>query len=205
MIKRSLVATFLMLSSPVIGATIEWDALTFVDSRCYVEANLGKGRSLSLGLEKESLGQGRYSYSASFFNLMFVGNWCQASYGDVVCADAFSNDASDIAYFSVSGEDIYVNAGSSAIAYRDEIMYLVFRCGSMDEDLKFQDIVYGWVEYSVGRDGTLTYQHSAWDLDGGAMIVGGGSYGPIPEPSGGLLVLIGFAALALRRNKRCSR
>lgn len=56
--------------------------------------------------------------------------------------------------------------------------------------------VYGWVELSVDPDGNLIYHGSAVDLDGGAMYVGGGA---VPEPTGGLLLVAGLAALCLRR------
>ena len=44
--------------------------------------------------------------------------------------------------------------------------------------------------------------NSAINLDGGPMIVGGGAWeGGIPEPSGGMLFLLGLAALGLRRSR----
>ena len=54
---------------------------------------------------------------------------------------------------------------------------------------------YGWVELS-GTD----VRASAWDLDGGPMIVGGGS-ALTPEPSSALLLLVGGALLALKRRR----
>ena len=48
--------------------------------------------------------------------------------------------------------------------------------------------------------GKVTLLGSAIDLDGGPMVVGGGAWeGGIPEPSGGMLVLLGAAMLGLRR------
>ena len=42
-----------------------------------------------------------------------------------------------------------------------------------------------------------------YDLDGGPMVVGGGAWTDgIPEPSGGVLFLVGAAMLGLRRVKR---
>ena len=41
-----------------------------------------------------------------------------------------------------------------------------------------------------------TVLSSAWDIDGGAMIVGAGA---VPEPTSGLLLLLGISSLALRR------
>ena len=66
------------------------------------------------------------------------------------------------------------------------------------------DVVYGWVSYEIYQlyDGEFHDEFRildyAYDLDGGPMIVGGGAYS-IPEPSGGLLLVLGAAALGLRR------
>ena len=63
--------------------------------------------------------------------------------------------------------------------------------------------LYGWVSIGVDDDGSPYLVHSAIDLDGGPMIVGGGAWeGGIPEPSGGMLLLIGAAVLGLRRVKK---
>ncbi len=60
-------------------------------------------------------------------------------------------------------------------------------------------IYYGWVGLAIDNEGTL-YPYGAVDLDGGPMVVGGGAWeGNIPEPSGGMLLLIGAAVLGLRR------
>ena len=65
--------------------------------------------------------------------------------------------------------------------------------------------IYGWMELQVlGRDGNgyLLGWHSALDLDGGPMVVGGGAWdGSTPEPASGLLLLVGCALLALKRRR----
>ncbi len=58
---------------------------------------------------------------------------------------------------------------------------------------------YGWVDIYLDSDGQVN-AWGAFDKDGGPMIVGGGAWeGGIPEPSGGMLLLIGTAVLGLRR------
>lgn len=59
--------------------------------------------------------------------------------------------------------------------------------------------VYGWLQLGV-RDGEIQLLHSALDLDGGPMIVGGGS-ALTPEPSSTLLLLLGLCVLGLRRRR----
>jgi len=55
-------------------------------------------------------------------------------------------------------------------------------------------ITYGWVLLGYSDAGKLSVLASAWDKDGDSIIGGA-----IPEPSSGLLVLLGLAGLALRR------
>lgn len=55
------------------------------------------------------------------------------------------------------------------------------------------NVVYGWLKFDPVWDGDV---NCAWDIDGGAMIVGGGA---IPEPSSGVLLLMEMGFLGLRR------
>ena len=59
--------------------------------------------------------------------------------------------------------------------------------------------MYGWVEFGFDNHEGLIVVNGALDMDGGPMIVGSGA---IPEPSSALLLLLGFAGLALRRMQR---
>lgn len=70
-----------------------------------------------------------------------------------------------------------------------------YRYGWRTEDPSI--VAYGWVGLQATGDGNLFVVASAIDLDGGPMIVGGGS--ATPEPSCGLLLLLGAGLLALRR------
>ena len=86
-------------------------------------------------------------------------------------------------------------------------LYLAFVCSDVNaySDPKEASVVYGWVELAVDGNGNVVVSSSAADLDGGPMVVGGGAWeGGIPEPSGGMLFLLGAAALGLRRISRFS-
>lgn len=193
-----LVVIIVLLSSVAQSATVVWDSLdVWRASQCYLESDLGYPRSLSLGLEKTSLGKGTYSYRANMINLMFVGNWIQAYAGDIVSDLSFANDGSDMVYTESYEDCFVVSFGVSAVADVQECLYLAFKCGCVDPQMEVVEPVYGWVSFDVDRDGSLVYTHSAWDLDGGAMIVGGGA---VPEPSSAVLLLFGCVVLLLRRN-----
>lgn len=58
----------------------------------------------------------------------------------------------------------------------------------------------GWVEYMIDDSGKFNLLNSAIDFDGGPMIVGA-----IPEPTSGLLLLLGIAGLALRRKSTATQ
>ena len=78
--------------------------------------------------------------------------------------------------------------------------YLMFACTEMGDNGHLRDdAVYGWVSFHIAEDGALSILESAYDADGGPMIVGGGS--AIPEPSNALLLLAGCAALILKRRR----
>ena len=140
--------------------------------------------------------------------LEFIGNWVEAEYGSRVDASTTRGIGSYFEYSDYSSEGnvtIY-----DIILRQGETTYLAF-CG---EQLAGHDMsrleptgiyLYGWVSIEVDDDGIPYLVHSAIDLDGGPMIVGGGAWeGGIPEPSGGILFLLGMAVLGLRRISRFS-
>lgn len=100
----------------------------------------------------------------------------------------------------------YIDDGGDSGTYTHDVgkgenFYLMFVIS--DDIINFADpkYVYGWVNMGVGQNGELSILGSALDLDGGPMVVGGGS--AIPEPSCVLLALLGGALLVLRRKNLC--
>ena len=75
-----------------------------------------------------------------------------------------------------------------------DTVFIAFEAGESPGEL-----VYGWIAMSYNGD-SLVLTGSAWDADGGPMIVGGGS-ALIPEPSAAVLLFVGGALLALRRRR----
>lgn len=199
MLKRVLVLCgmmFLLLSGQ--GATVVWNALEVrLDEGCYVESYMGKCGSLSLGIVSQRIGTEMYSVAFESVNLLFVGTWMEAALNDIAGVSTIRNDASVLAYTVREDGDFWVEGGAPISVKSNSDFYLMFACNGLDEHLEVSDTVYGWVGYHIDQRGQITVLSSAWDLDGGPMIVGGGS--ATPEPSGGLLLVLGAAALALRR------
>lgn len=130
-------------------------------------------------------------------------NWVLAEMGEIACEATtrnldryFIHNGSD-ALPSVEGEPVTATRGSS--------VYLMVMAELIPEDTPWQDTsslppyFYGWVELQVGQDGVVRLASSALDLDGGPMIVGGGS--ATPEPSSAMLFVLGVGFLLMKRGK----
>ena len=136
----------------------------------------------------------------------FVGLWMQVAIDDIVDQMAFDNAVSvfsdGLAPFesgreqnpiSVSGnQDIYLAFASYSVVI-DTTMPSGYR---VDKSNPY----FGWVGLNVNR-GSVSLLGSYADLDGYPIITG--QYASaIPEPCGGVLLLVGGALLALRRRRR---
>ena len=109
--------------------------------------------------------------------------WVRAEKGDVVndcllvsremVLDAYYSDSDEIKHGSVT-------------AMKDSTFYLAL----IVDDAEY----YGWLAIDVDKKGGLTLSHSILSDTEGMLVVGA-----IPEPSGGVLLLLGFSLLALRR------
>jgi hypothetical protein len=153
--------------------------------------------SLSLSLQAESNGANEFTISVDVLNLMFVGNWAEAGCGDVVNKATMRGAGPYIVH---SWVDDYECSGYAFTVNGDTDFYLMFVDTGADDMGRFYDeSIYGWVSFHIAEDGALSILESAYDADGGPMIVGGGS--AIPEPSNALLLLAGCAALILKRRR----
>ena len=138
-------------------------------------------------------------------------NWVLAQLGDVVSAETTRNLGANQYLMHDRLDDGGYGSGQTQVTvdhntvYTD--IYLAFAVespGHYDPD----PCVYGWVGLRIflwesEGNGTLEGAWGAYDDAGGPMIVGGGAWeGSIPEPSGGMLLLIGVAVLGLRRVKK---
>lgn len=126
--------------------------------------------------------------------------WTRSEIGDLISPAGFGDGQQSL--FSTE----YTGGSGNMSAAKGSSFFLSFQVNELVQDYDPEigygdyrrgDSYYGWVEFTATNDGRLTVGESAIDLDGGAMIVGGGA---IPEPTSGLLLLFGVAALALKRN-----
>ncbi len=150
-----------------------------------------------------------------------IYDWWFAADEGRICPNVFMDVQSSVAsadfrFLQKSDEDRYlrmnagdaINATSMAEAgMPSETMHVDFynTVFVAFETVAYKDLytpynVYGWVEFGFANPDGLIVVNGAMDFDGGPMIVGGGS--AIPEPSGGLLLLFGAAAMALKRRRQ---
>ena len=134
----------------------------------------------------------QHDFSVEMMDPTFIW-WSLALYGDIVGETTFGS------YRPV--EPFYYDAdadkGGTLIETPDDF-YMAFKvsevlsdCTGYVEGMSW----YGWVHVSIDDNLEMTLLDSGIDLYGGAVTVGAG----IPEPSGGVLMLLGLAALRLRR------
>ncbi len=205
------------------AASIVWNSFDFtylseglVEIGCY---DFGHPQMIwpDIGLTVSSNNRSVSLTANDFVVPEFMGNWIVAVYGDVVSESTtrhlgsyllhshIDNSYQMDGYVPVHGTDDgpLVSYGSVNVRKGDDL-YLMFAVESIDILFGADPTVYyGWVQLLVGTDGSLRVGASAIDLDGGPMIVGGGS--AIPEPSSVLLLLAGGALLVLRRRRAALR
>ena len=114
--------------------------------------------------------------------------WLLGEAGDIVSE----------AMFQGSGQYLFDPAGNGQ-AFEMEMSVLDTVLIAFEAGESPGELVYGWVAMSYNGD-SLALIGSAFDADGGPMIVGGGS-ALTPEPSSALLLLVGGALLALKRQQ----
>ena len=208
--------TVLVLAAlPFVGRTAStgWGEFALVDMRTFSSGSYwlgcdGKGVVYpEIGLSVTDMGD-----SVGVVGTMLmdgcVGTWIECMMGDILAAKAFADYEDSFAYKNLE------SSGANGLQVgKGDTFYL----GCMMEKLAADwpedwvddwsdpriysgEHVYGWASLTVEADGSLTLGGSAIDFTGNCLVVG--AYGPIPEPSGCLLMVMGVAALGLRRVQR---
>ena len=121
--------------------------------------------------------------------------WTFALYGDIVSEATFAGANPNLIELSY-WPDIYDNGGT--LVETPDDFYMAFKVSEvLSDSTGYVEGMswYGWVHVSIDDNLEMTLLDSGINLYGGAVTVGAG----IPEPSGGVLMLLGLVALGLRR------
>ena len=185
----ALLLAILSLTSRTQAVTVEWDRMHSVYSEVWDSGPIWHvlGGNVDRGVYFDFFFYDYGMLRAGAFGTTSVSVWVrQMCYGDVVDAESMLGE--DLTYF------YQAEKGKTGIRSDYDVpgnAYLAMCVVTMTREPYY---AYGWVELS-GTD----VRASAWDLDGGPMIVGGGS--AIPEPSSAQLLLVCGALLALKRRR----
>ena len=124
-------------------------------------------------------------------NLARANSFVLAEKGDVVNAGYMNSKIQFFAHAKYCDwEDSETHTDYPLILDPGDVYYLAFSSESYQEPV----FTYGWVELGYTTEAGLQVLASAWDRDGDSIVVGA-----IPEPTSGLLLLLGVAGLALKR------
>ena len=206
------------------GAAVKWDCMSITSTRgengisvgCYDFAHpqmIWPEIGFEISVQNQVI---LFAVVSDYVVAEFIGNWVVAKPGDVACEET-TRHLNNYLYHSymdnsyhLPGMEAVIGTDDGPVTHSGSVsvkkgldVYLMFAVESIGIlDGNAPEIYYGWTQLLTSTDGSVRVGASAIDLDGGPMIVGGGS--AIPEPSSTLLLLIGGALLALKRQTSSS-
>ena len=199
--RRIVFAIYLLIHGVCVGADVNWATLEVAPLGDIGATHVFDDFGIVHFAVLISQGSEANSYRLTFVDEPFFisGNYMnmvKANPGEVIDATTtrFLDESHYLVHYGLDGGDPVF--GQLELKLYDEVFlaYASYLGGG-------EAIYYGWVGLSIDNEGML-YSYGAVDLDHGPMVVGGGAWeGGIPEPSGGILLLIGAAVLGLRRVK----
>ena len=202
--KKVINVLFCVLSAGLFASEVRWDCFALHDSG---EANCIGCYYYDSGYSSPEIGL-RYAYAQSGAVCIDGKGTANVGWNVAIWVDAVAGDVLDRSYFSQSHvvlKDSYNKLVPSPIELNSigdaldicqgDLFYLALIGNYYDDDGMPSDY-YGWVEMeNTGSE--IIMRNSAFSY--GSIVVGGGA---IPEPTATVLLLVGFAALLLRRDDR---
>ena len=210
--RKAIMIFAMILGGEAVAASAHWTGLDIFNGEFYSDST----RQFNFGADiYGSSGEYTWIFSSFFGNVrngsLFLKHddfsiesieptfnwWALAHCGDIVSEETFS---SLTAIEDFVGNDRYT--GGTLVENPDDF-YMVFKAsevllgvGDYEEGMTW----YGWAHVSIDENFKMTLLGEGINLSGGAVVVGG-----IPEPSSALLLLLGVAALTLRRRRNGPR
>ena len=125
-----------------------------------------------------------------------VGNWLSAEPGDVVDASTTRNQLYYFNHCEIDDETVVIRPVRGSQNSTIYLMFVVEDINDYNYKVENPAYYYGWVALNVDGDCNVTVGSSAIAPEGELLIVG-----VTPEPTSGLLMLLGMAGLALKRKR----
>lgn len=170
-----------------LGATVIWDAFE-QDGNCFYYYG---GPTPEINFAVEVYPSVIFAKAEGPVNIANPrAYWVEANAGDVVDNDFMFSDVGRLVFDVYYTDRSEIVEGYTVAAMKDSTFYLAL--------IVDDAIYYGWLAIDVDSNGVLHLAHSALSSEPGIVV------GAIPEPSSGVLLLLGVAGLALGR-KRLNR
>ena len=198
--KHVIILITLFVSPFLFASSVEWNCFTSVNISGYQTVGyVGNSAytDTSISLLISASGGKAFVSESGYTSLVSFSSWTVAYAGEIIAASMFEDESRRYLYRTdaSSGDVIELNASHDSLylaietqTWKDEYFYVKDK------------IAYAWVELEIS-EGEISVVDSAFNFDGGAMYVGGGA---VPEPMGGMLLLLGFATMMLKRKKNTS-
>ena len=172
------------------ASTVEWGTLT-------IEKYSGGYYCTAWPLDMDSHRSGDTIIltGSTYDNLAYASLWVEVFAGDVITGQGlYENETSYFAYANHTPDwDPIEFSDYSVSVSKGESIYLAVALDIAHEGREFWT---GWMELTVNESGDVVALNSAFDRSGGSLVVGA-----IPEPTHGMLLLLGLSVLGLRRRR----
>ena len=203
--RRAILLVSLLTCIVVDAANMRWNFVEITynspeESGLETKLQAGSGNWIGFSLFfSATQSGGNVKFSDFNCNVATAITWMLMESGDIAGPSSFGDEKPSLFSSEYSG------ATGELLVKKDSSFYLSFQVFEFVEDEAILEIVrgdayYGWVEFHVSDVAEVALLASAIDLGGDSVVVGGG-LAPIPEPSAGVLLLLGLSALALRRRE----
>ena len=197
-VAQSIAWNRLELSRDFVGADGKVEYTLRLDEDFYYECRFCP--TLLLYVSMNEFGYSITTYDMEDTLSSFVGNWLVGNKGDMSSESTTRHQGNYLNHAKIDGETGYATYNLEGTAPQD--YYLIFAVENLDDyvnEVPDPRYAYGWAHVSVNGDMSLSLLGSAMSLDGSPLVVGA-----IPEPSAGVLLLLGLAGLVLRRRPQAA-
>lgn len=189
--KRLLAVISFLFCLTSIASTVEWGTLTI--------EKLSDGRYYCTGwplyMDNYRNGDAIILTGSTYDNLAYASLWVEVFAGDVITGQGlYENETSYFAYANHTPDWEPIERSDYSVSVsKGESTYLAV---SLDIGHEGKEFWTGWMELTLDENRDVVALNSAFDRSGGPLVVGA-----VPEPCAGILIMLGLAALGLRRSK----